>query len=148
MESCINLASKALGVRAPGIVRSAAQQPGILLIGINTQSTRPILFGLHLHSNPQHIESRDTLRHSSIYFLGHFAMIAMPPKGNTHAASEALGPKVEWNKHDRGSLPNHYTVDNWKGFLPKKILEAVLAVKVSGSKTRKMRTIVSTGKRV
>ena len=71
--------------------------------------------------------------------------IAMPPKGNKRAASEAPGPKVKRNKHDRGRLPNYYMVDNWKGFLPKKILEAVLAVKVSGSKTRKMRTIVSTG---
>jgi len=69
----------------------------------------------------------------------------MPPKGNKHAMLEAPGPKVKWNKHDCGSLPNHYTVDNWNGFLPKKILEAVLAVKVSGSKMRKMRTIVLTG---
>jgi len=69
----------------------------------------------------------------------------MPPKGNKCAVLEAPGPKVKRNKHDCGSLPNHYMVDNWKGFLPKKILEAVLAVKVSGSKTRKMRSIVSTG---
>ena len=69
----------------------------------------------------------------------------MPPKGNKRAASKASGPRVKRNKPDCGSHPNHYMVDNWKGFLPKKILEAVLAVKVSGSKTRKMRTIVSTG---
>jgi len=69
----------------------------------------------------------------------------MPPKGSKRNASEALGPKVKRNKHDLGSLPDYYTVDNWKGFLPKKILEAVLAVKVSGFKTCKMRTIVSTG---
>jgi len=145
MESCINLASEALGVRAPGIVRSAAQQPGFLLIAIDTvNSTHPLRTAPAFQSTT-HIESRDTLRHSSIYLLGHFATIAMPPKGNKRAASEAPGPKVKRNKHDRGSLPNHYTVDNWKGFLPKKILEAVLAVKVSGSKTRKMRTIVSTG---
>jgi len=60
MESCINLASEALGVRALGIVRSVAQQPGFLLITIDTQSTPPILFGLHLHSNPQHISKAET----------------------------------------------------------------------------------------
>ena len=145
MESCINLASEALGVRAPGIVRSAAQQPGFLFIAIDTvNSTHPLRTAPAFQSTT-YIESRDTLRHSSIYLLGHFATIAMPPKGSKRAASEAPGPKVKRNKLDRGSLPNHYTVDNWKGFLPKKILEAVLAVKVSGSKTRKMRTIVSTG---
>jgi len=60
MESCINLASEALGVRAPGINSSAAQQPGFLLIAIDTQSTPPILFGLHLHSDPQHISKAET----------------------------------------------------------------------------------------
>jgi hypothetical protein len=35
-------------------------------------------------------------------------------------------------------------VDNWKGFLPKKWLEAVFTVKVSWCKTRKIRSIVST----
>jgi len=145
MASCINLASEALGVWAPGIVRSAAQQPGFLLIAIDTvNSTHPLRTAPAFQSTT-HIESRDTLRDSSLYLLGHFATIAMPPKGNKRAASEAPGPKVKRNKHDRGSLPNHYTVDNWKGFLPKKILEAVLAVNVSWSKTRKMRTIVSTG---
>jgi len=60
MELCINLASEALGVRAPGIVHSVAQQPGFLLIAIDKQSTPPILFGLHLHSNPQHISKAKT----------------------------------------------------------------------------------------
>jgi hypothetical protein len=31
MESCRNLASEALGIRALGIVHSAAQQPGFLI---------------------------------------------------------------------------------------------------------------------
>jgi len=92
-----------------------------------------------------HIESRDTLHHSSIYLLWDFATIAMPPKGSKCATSEAPGPNVKKNQHVHGSLCNHYTVDNWKGFLPKKILDAVLAVKSSGSKTPKMRTMVSTG---
>ena len=60
MELCTNLASKALGMRAPGIVRSVAQQPRLLLIAINTQSTPPILFRLHLHSNPQYILKAET----------------------------------------------------------------------------------------
>jgi len=145
MESCINLASEAFSVRALGIVRCAAQQPGFLLIAIDTVNSTHPLWTAPAFQSTTHIESRDTLHHSSIYLLGHYATIAMPPKGNKRAASEAPGPKVKRNKHDRGSLPNHSTVDNWKGFLPKKILEAVLAVKVSGSKTRKMRTIVSTG---
>jgi len=69
----------------------------------------------------------------------------MPPKGIKRAALEAAGPKVKRNKHDYGSLPNHYTVDNWKGFLLKKILEAALAVKVSGYPGSGDRTAASIG---
>ncbi|KAF8241458.1 hypothetical protein K440DRAFT_642604 [Wilcoxina mikolae CBS 423.85] len=68
----------------------------------------------------------------------------MPPQGSKRAASEAPGPKVKWNKHDRGSLPNHYTVDNWKGFILKKILEAVLAVKVRGLTLANMKAFQTT----
>jgi len=145
MESCRNLESEAPGVMATGIMRSAAQQPGFLFIAIDTfHSTHPLQTATAFQSTT-HLESRNTLPHSSCYLLGHFATKAMPPKRSKRAMLGVPGPKVKRNKLDRGSLPNYYTVDNWKGFLPNKILEAVLAVKVSRSKTRKMRTIVSTG---
>jgi hypothetical protein len=72
----------------------------------------------------------------------------MPTMGSKCTTSDTPDPNVKTIKHDHGSLPNHYTVDDWKGLLPMTIFEAVLALKVSGFKICKMRTNVSTGKRV
>jgi hypothetical protein len=120
MESYSNVESEALDVRVRGIVCPATQQSRSLIIASDTvNSTHPLQTAPAFQCT-RHIESRDTIHLSSINLLGHFAMIAMPPKGGKRTASVLPGPTVNNNKHDGGSHPNHYMVDNWKGFLPKK----------------------------
>jgi len=106
-------------MRASGIVCSVALQPGLLIAIYTVNCTYP-LWTAPAFQSTTHIKIWDTLCHSSIYLLGHFATIAIPPKGSKRVALKAPGPKVKWNKPDRGSLPNHYTVDNWKGFLSRR----------------------------
>ncbi|KAF8244697.1 hypothetical protein K440DRAFT_635915 [Wilcoxina mikolae CBS 423.85] len=53
----------------------------------------------------------------------------MPPKGIKRATSEASTQKTKKSKS--GNFTTHYTVENWKVFIPKTDLEAVLASQVS-----------------
>ncbi|KAF8250805.1 hypothetical protein K440DRAFT_638662 [Wilcoxina mikolae CBS 423.85] len=49
----------------------------------------------------------------------------MPPKGIKRVTSEASTQKMKKSKSD--NFTTHYTVENWKVFIPKRNLEAVLA---------------------
>ncbi|KAF8242254.1 hypothetical protein K440DRAFT_639320 [Wilcoxina mikolae CBS 423.85] len=49
----------------------------------------------------------------------------MPPKGIKRATSEASTQKTKKSKSD--NFTTHYTVENWKVFIPKRDLEAILA---------------------
>ncbi|KAF8247322.1 hypothetical protein K440DRAFT_643964 [Wilcoxina mikolae CBS 423.85] len=53
----------------------------------------------------------------------------MPPKGIKHTTSEALTQKTKKSKSDNFTM--HYTVENWKVFIPKRDLEAILVSQVS-----------------